>query len=325
VKLPTDLFAAVTIGAAVILLSGCSSVTQSGVAGLPAADGATQFRQEAGRPQLIGILSSLLVDDESKNAVEVFRDRTWSNLGAITKGIDLPFGNWVDRNGSLYVANVRSHEITEYDSDGKLIFRYSTRDASPSDVTTDGSGNVYAAATESASSEYTGYVIEYGQGSNDILEACRLSGQVVGVARDKRGDVFATYIEYSDHGPSKVVEYPRGLIDSGCNGTVLPIAFDTADGIAVDREENLVVCDEGAPAVDIIAPPYTKVTGTLGSGWAGPMFVTINRTGTQAYVVDAESQVRILTYPNGSNVATLGSANGLVSPVSAVDTKNYVP
>jgi hypothetical protein len=33
----------------------------------------------------------------------------------------------------------------------------------------------------------------------------------------------------------------------------------------------------------------------------------------------------MLTYPSGTDVATLGSSNGLSRPWSAVDSKNYVP
>jgi hypothetical protein len=46
------------------------------------------------------------------------------------------------------------------------------------------------------------------------------------------------------------------------------MSFNEASGIAVDKQDNLIVCDENAPAVDIIAPPYTSITGTLGSGWS---------------------------------------------------------
>jgi DNA-binding beta-propeller fold protein YncE len=88
----------------------------------------------------------------------------------------------------------------------------------------------------------------------------------------------------------------------------------------------LLVCDAGTSAVDIIAPPYSSITGTLGSGWAEPFFITIYRAGNQAYVTDpGAADVRILGYPSGSVVATLGSANGLALPVEAVDSKNFVP
>ena len=78
--------------------------------------------------------------------------------------------------------------------------------------------------------------------------------------------------------------------------------------------------------MDIIAPPYKSITGTLGSGWTNPYFVSIDKEGTEAYVGDVgAADVQILSYPSGINVETLGSANGLAFPVQAVDSKNYVP
>jgi len=104
---------------------------------------------------------------------------------------------------------------------------------------------------------------------------------------------------------------------------VLPITLGFAGGMVIDKQGDLVVCDQTAPAVDIIAAPYTSVTGTLGSGWIDPFHVTIDKAGTQAYVADnGAAAVQVLTYPGGSSVATLGSANGLSSPSSAVDSKN---
>jgi DNA-binding beta-propeller fold protein YncE len=123
-------------------------------------------------------------------------------------------------------------------------------------------------------------------------------------------------------------EYPRGLSPGrfGCASAVLPITLATPIGIVLDRQGDLVVCDGSTAAVDIIAPPFKSVTGTLGSGWVAPFFVTIDKAGTQAYVTDlGAGNVQVLTYPAGTNVATLGSANGLALPVEMVDSKNFVP
>lgn len=57
-----------------------------------------------------------------------------------------------------------------------------------------------------------------------------------------------------------------------------------------------------------------------------PASVSIDRTGSQAYVTDTGAHVvRVLTYPDGSNVATLGKPNGLEIPTAAVVSGNYVP
>ena len=88
---------------------------------------------------------------------------------------------------------------------------------------------------------------------------------------------------------------------------------------------NILVCDQTGAAVDVIAPPYTSITGTLGSGYVAPFHVTINKTNKVAYVSDdAAATVDILSYPSGSPIFTLGSGQGLVDPYSAVYGANAV-
>jgi NAD(P)-dependent dehydrogenase (short-subunit alcohol dehydrogenase family) len=178
----------------------------------------------------------------------------------------------------------------------------------------------------------TGTVNEYAQGSNAVAASCSLQAgdRLLGVAVNGRGGVFVTYNSGGSSGSGGIYVFPRGLNGGpyACANALLPVRFVEPFGIVFDKQGNLVVCDANpyAPAVDIVAPPYRSITGTLGSGWVDPAFVTIDRAGTQVYVSDlGVPDVQILTYPGGTNVATLGSANGLSVPVEAVDSKNYVP
>ena len=61
--------------------------------------------------------------------------------------------------------------------------------------------------------------------------------------------------------------------------------LDFADGMVIDAQGSFMVCDENAPGVDLIAPPYN---------------------------------------PNGSLAATIGSEDGLTYPAGAVDSENAV-
>jgi hypothetical protein len=248
--------------------------------------------------------------------VDLLQYRTWAKVGTITNGISNPHGTWVDRAGNLYVANY-SGSITEYNVDGSLIFTYTNGAGAPFAVTTDQYGTVYEG------DGVFNNIVEFPQGVNSPAISCNILGDLLpGIAVDKHGNVFAA-------NGSNIIEYKHGLLSSHCNGTVLPITFTSLFGIALDTNGNLIACDYGAPAVEIIAPPYTSITGTLGSGWLGPEYVTIDRAGTQAYVTDRTGPgifiLDILTYPAGSIVAQVTSANGIGSPTSAVDSRNYVP
>ncbi len=165
-------------------------------------------------------------------------------------------------------------------------------------------------------------VTEYPQGSN-LSFSCSLPGGNAGygVAVDKGGDVFVTLAD-----AHQIIEYPHGLFRSNCTATVLPVSV-LAIGIAIDPLGNLVVCLVNVGIVNIIAPPYTNITGTLATGLAQPMVITINRPGTQAYVIDSANRtlsLQVLTYPGGSITATLSSNVG-VTPLTGVADPNFVP
>lgn len=232
--------------------------------------------------------------------------RTWANIGEITPP-NINLFDWVDKSGNLYVANQQN--VTEYDPTGNLTFTYDAGTSAPFDVTTNQYGDVFVTDGQ--------VVVEYQQKVDYAAVTClAVAG---GVAVDRAGDVFVN----SGQG---LLEFRHGLLDSNCTSTTLPVTFTDAEGMAFDTHGNLIVCDFGAHVVDIIAPPYTKITGTLGSGWRGPFGISIDKTGTQAYVSDPFAKtVSVLAYPGGTTTATLGSANGLNQAYDAVDSKNYVP
>lgn len=329
----------VACGTAAILLSACSGAPQGGSAGLlPSAAGPNlraAARANAHALQLPGG-RVLYVTDNGKSeaaALDVIQYRSWVNVGSIPFGNVTPLGVWVDKNGNFYVAEASntssSSNVYEYDSAGDLIFTYSSALGLASAVTTDRRGNVYV-ADNGWTGDFSPHVAEFEQGVNESLSCPPVgTGSAHGIAVDRQGDVFLT-VDYSSGGAS-IVEYPRGIIKSRCVGTVLPIEpgpYGSFYGAAVDTQGNLLVASLSpySASVDTIAPPYTSVTGSLGSGWSAPFDVTIDRAGTRAYVTDAGTKtVTILAYPSGAIIATLDSANGISAPLAAVDSKNYVP
>lgn len=326
-RVSTALLTTAVATAAAIFLSACSGSPPSNVL-VPTVAGDSHpslIQSNAGQR---GTHVLYVNDDDYPYAVAVLKYRTWKHSGSITKAVLYPTGNWVDKDGNLYVANDsyekgpkdRLHgvpNITEYNSARGVIFKYSAGMEDPTAVTTDKFGKVYEADSH-------GFVSEYPPQTNSPAVTCSVNGAVEGVAVDKTHDVFADYQTTSG---GSVIEYPRGLSRSHCTGTVLPISFGGAGGIATDKQGNLVVCDVTASAVDIIAPPYANITAQLGSGWTHPTNISIDRAGTQAYIIEAGylSDVAVVSYPEGAAIATLSGQNGLPNPISAVDSENYVP
>jgi hypothetical protein len=343
VRMSRGFFVGAIAAGAIATLAACSSNASQSQAALPSA-GAGQFRSISdvartgaappfeellrARPQpsrdirpAISPKAELYVSDGNLNAVEILKNDGWKNVGSIDNGTNGPDGDWYDMHG-LYVANDAGADVTQY-TPQYFAYTYSTGMVDPVDVTTDSPGNVYEADYDYP--DGNGFVNEYAQESNTIVQSCSPGGAVEGVAVDKHGDVFVDYnVGTYPSVTGYIVEYRHGL--AGCNGTVLGVTLDFAGGMAFDKQANLIVCDQLAPAVDVIAPPYNAVTSTLGSGYDDPLHVTINKKNTLVYVTDLyAATVDVLNYPSGSSVVTLNSSEGLSGPTGAVDGGNDVP
>jgi hypothetical protein len=351
----------VTAAMAVIsaaILAACSGGTSQGTsavlpsAGASASKGLSDPVRSGVAPKFLGMMRHgqaakhgvkpatftnhvIYIDDSGNGAADVIKYNHWTvDEGTIGSGLTGPDGNWVDKQVAgvrhLYVADYTGPYINEYNTDGSTAFTYNAGMADPVAVTTDKHGNVYE-----ADFNYTvpggGYVNEYAQQSNSVMASCSPGGNVEGVAVDKHGNVFVSYNNLSTD-VGTVAEYVGGLVASGCIATVEPITFGYLGGIALDRQGNLIVCDQTGPGfsgnvIDVLAPPYSAITGTLGSGYSDPFHVSVDMAGTQAYVTDlGAAAVDVLTYPGGSNVATINasSTTGVVGPTGAVDEHNLV-
>jgi hypothetical protein len=253
-------------------------------------------------------LRDVYVSDIGNDDVVLLKDQTYAYVKSLTNGIYGPDGAFIDKKGNFYVANFENVNIAEYGPHAtKPTFTYNAGMTDPVDVTVDGHGNVYEA-------DYLGgFVAEYAQQNNTQLYQCS-PGEVEGVAVDQSGDVFVDF-------GSSIVEYIGGL--SGCTATPLGVTLESAGGMAIDRHDDLLVCDQLGQAVDVIAPPYTSVTRVLQSGYA-PFHVTINKDNRLAFVASVdEAAVYVVDYATGGTLATLeGKTYSLADPVAAVSGPN---
>jgi hypothetical protein len=255
------------------------------------------------------------VSDLGTGKVEILKNQSWQEIGEISSGIQGPDGNYVDSHRNFYTANYLGPNIEEYKpATTQPSFTYKSGMKDPVDVSADAQGNVYEA-------DYNGaFVAEYAQGQDSMINACLPGGNVEGVAIDSSNDVF---VAYNTKKGARIAEYPGGL--SGCYKKLLGVKLQYAGGIAVDNEGNLIACDQAAATVDVIAPPYANVSGTLGSGFENPFHVTLNQKNTLAFVADiAWGDVQVLAYPSGTSVANLGASNGIEDATGAVDGENAV-
>lgn len=300
------------------MLSACSNAakTSSGLPPLVANNFTTGAAKLAYRLKSASTAQALYVSDPGNHAIEILQGHPWGTVGTITSSLNEPQGLWLDKNRHLYAANFGNGSVTEYDPAGNLVFTYTAGAQASTSVTTDRFGNVYEG-------DWSGFVNEYQPHVNSVALTCSIGADtnIGGIAVDARGDVFVSNSDFPGH----IIEFKHGLLNSHCTGTTLAVALLVPYGIALDSHNNLIVADVGG-TIDIVAPPYTSISGTLGSGWNMPVCVTINKANTRAYVGDFGAKtVTILTYPGGATIQTLGSTNGLNTPYCGIDSKNYNP
>jgi hypothetical protein len=241
-----------------------------------------------------------------------------------------PSGLWSDQK-YLFVANSyiggNSASVSEYRPGSPTpIFSYTNGLNIAISVTTQILGNIhYVFVTGGNNANFqANFVQQYKRDTNTIINTCYMpaNAHVWGVAVAANGNVFVDYNDANFFG--HIIEYVGGL--AGCSATPLPITFlGFVFGVALDNAGRLLICDARGAAVDVIDPPYSSISGTLGSGFMWPQSVSINANNNLAFVVDENlNQVRVLQYPSGALVQALGTGNGLVDPdYGAVEWTNY--
>jgi hypothetical protein len=312
------LFAFATMAAA--LLAGCSGSPNANALMPSSVAPSTAVHSPM---QVLGMLRNahakiardLYVADIAAQTVDILRNKTYRDVGVITGGIGNPNDVFLDARGNLYVAN-GSGNVAEYAPGDTTspTFVYNAGMATPDAVTTDAHGNVFEGDLT------TGNVSEYFQGSNFAVATCYGEGAgVEGVAVDSSGDVF---IDVNEGGIAALIEYAGGL-GGGCNPIFVYVNLSNPGGIALDKNKNILAALGNEVAV--IPPPYNSISGTIGSGFVGAHSVRLNRTNTMAFVTDSSNNtVTLVSYPGGSNLTVLGTANGLSQPSAAVDWPNAV-
>lgn len=298
-------------GIALGALCGCSSKSL-GSTTLPV-EGANLSSITTLRHRKYEGLRDLYVSDLGLGQVVLLKNKTYRKVGMISGS--QAGGVFLDASGNLYNSGYAAINILEFAPGAQSpMFTYNAGMADPVAVSVDANGNVFEGDFNQGSN---GFVNEYRQQQNAVLHTCSPGGPVDGVTVDSNGDVFVGYTNATLLG--KVVEYKRGL--RGCSGKVLGVTLPSfAGSLAIDKHANLLACDQVAV---VIEPPYDH-TMTLGQGYNCGS-VSIDKTNKLAFITDpADAEVLVVDYPSGDLVVTLGSAQGLQDPGSAVDGPNAV-
>ena len=241
--------------------------------------------------------------------------REFKPIGKLSAGMYLPDGEWIDRNGNYYVANVDAANVTEYAPGNRRLTCTYTGASDPTNVKTDAEGNVYVVDWNIG---HNGSIDVYKQCRNTIVKQYTFGGGAPSdVAFDGIGNMFVMYLVAST-GPGALEEFHVG--------SKTPVALGATvgfpGGLLVDRSRNLIAADQGTAgkrtgAIDIIAPPYAKAV-PLVSRLAQPVWLSLNQRQDVLFASSFDHndpKVWVFDYPSGRLRTTIGSANGLVVPL----------
>jgi hypothetical protein len=269
-----------------------------------------------GRPERPAAIERDLFVSDAGTSVQILKNKTYKNVGSITTGLTDSDGLWVDKAGNLYVANVTSANVLEYAPGRKSPkCTYSAGLVDPINVTTDALGNVYVVDFNNLNSP--GYIDKFAQCKNKIGKQLDVTSGPEGVAVDGHGNLFVSYFNANFNGGFE--EFKKGQTSP----TQLAATVTSPGGLAIDANDTLIADDQSG-SIDLIAPPYSSAT-ILISGLSDPFHVSLNKPEKLLFNANnGNATVTIYSYPSGSLVTTLGSANGLDGAEGVSDSPNAV-
>jgi DNA-binding beta-propeller fold protein YncE len=173
-------------------------------------------------------------------------------------------------------------------------------------VTVDRQGNVFE--SDVPVSGDSDVVNEYAQQSNTVLRSCNV------------------FVDYNLSGKGGQIAEFKGSLAS-CTPVESGAHIYHANGMAFDKNDNLIVADGVNRTVDVIKPPYSKINRRL-LHFGLPIFVSIDKANKHVFVT-AETNywlyLYVLDYASGKKLRRLGPGHGGIEiPMQAVDGPNDV-
>ncbi len=255
---------ALGIGLAVVMLAGCGgSQPPIGAPGALPQRGAIRSGSPVGtlnsQSEEHGWLSSaamngqplVYIADNDRIQIVPERPHKAHRIGEITDGISEAQGLWVDRHGSLYVANGRSGTVTVY-TRGSLTpsITYSGLNG-PKYVVVDHPGNVFVSNSD-------GTVTEFLRGITSPYRTWKTPGtQADGVDLDRRGNLYVAYRDSSNSYGSVEKIRPHS---SSKQGRILGMPVNQPQGLVRTRSGTFLAVATGFPEVVDVFPPNLRQT-----------------------------------------------------------------
>ena len=192
-------------------------------------------------------------------------------LGKITNGIYEPWGMYVDKNGTLYVANVHNSTVTAYPagSDSPSM-TWSQGLSYPFYPIVDTKGDLFV-------SNGNGKVIEYQHASTTPYRVLQTLGtDATGLDFDRQGNLYVAYgaCQSSYSCSASIEEFAPG----STQGKSLGMELTSPQGLVVDKDGNIIVAAGGG--IEFFPPGAKSPTQEIYPGVAQP---ALNESQTELF------------------------------------------
>jgi hypothetical protein len=284
-------------------LAACSGGSPSATAPSPVLPQAASPARGWMSPSAKAHGTKIYVADLVRNVIRIYGPDGGNEIGEITSGIDGPYGMWVTSNGSLYVSNVTSGEVTVYPDGQNSPSQTLSGATNVIGVAVSKQGDVYAAGFSSNAIYY------YAKGASSPTRTVTLPGPE-GFGIDAKQNVYAAYNNGGYSG--RVERYARGAVD----GHDLGISEGMASDAKIDKSGNLLLGDQSNHVINIFPPGATQPSASIADPGGIPFKFALNKKESLLYVASvSQGTVNVYSYPQGKLQTT--TFNGLLT-VSAV-------
>jgi len=244
--------------------------------------------------------SIVFVSDNNANAIDIYpagRNNP-SPIGQITDGISAPLGNFVDGNGTLYVANHGNNTITEYPKGSTTpSVTLSSGINGPISVAADSSGDVAVGEF----SQQT--ILEFPAGSSSPTVTITLLTYPEGLVFDKSRHLFAAWNEGSPFAGhvSKCQRMRAVCVDQG-------IVEGESAGLTLDLAGDIVLGDQANHVINVYPPHSTMPSRSISVPGGDPIKFALDKREKKIYVADyINDKVEIYNYTTGTQFGTIST------------------
>jgi hypothetical protein len=277
-------------------LAGCASAPQVGLEQPPLHE-----RESVARRTAVVYVANYFNDN-----VQIYSLPGLGNIGSI-QGITNPQGLAVDRAGNLYVVDQNANDVLIFHKGATAPFRtLSDRNGIAFQVAVGRDGTVYL-TNEFNNNLGNGNVNEYAPGSKTPTKTLHdhRFNTVEGVGLDSRNNLYVTFDD--NHVVGRIEEFSPG----SKVGKILLPRLKAAGGITFDSSDDLVVCDQTAPAVKIFAQGSGNPLGEFAQGQIDPFNLALTKSEHEIFVTDPHSgNTYEYAYPSGTLMQTIPNSPG---------------